>query len=114
MIRGATVAVELRDWSATDRLGNHVEAYAPPEPVTGVLVAPGATADMDAGRPEGVRVALTLHFPKTWSGDLRGAKVTLGGPWAGTYRVVGEPHPYMDENCPTPWNMPVEVERHDG
>ena len=116
MISGRTVRVRLRIRDARDGFGNDVEAYAEPVAVDGVAVQPGSCDDLDATRPEGVRVALTLHFPKTWEGDLRGAKVELDGRWAGTYRVVGIPMPYDVDNCPSavPWNMPVEVEAVDG
>ena len=133
MIRGTTVQVELRteptapattttDGTASqmatrDALGNDIVAYATPVDVTDVLIQPGPCADLDAARPEGVTVAFTLHFPKTWAGgDLRGAQVTLPSPWAwgNPYRVVGKPEPWMAENCPTPWNMPVEVSATDG
>ena len=114
MISGRTVSVQLRDRTARDDFGNDVEAYETPIDVGNVLVQPGACEDLDAARPEGVRVSLTLHFPKTWTGDLRGAKVTLDGRWAGDYMVVGDPKPYDDANCPTPWDMPVEVEAVDG
>lgn len=115
MISGRTALVKLRIRDARDGFGNDVEAYAEPVAVQ-VAVQPGTCADLDATRPEGVHVALTLHFPKTWDGDLRGAKVELDGRWAGEYRVVGDPMPYDVDNCPSavPWNMPVEVEAFDG
>lgn len=114
MIRGTTATVELRVRNSRDSFGNDVEAYAEPVDVDNVLVAPGACAELDPTRPEGVRVDLTLHFPKGWTGDLRGARITLPEPWGGAYRVIGGPKPYMDANCPTPWHMPVEVEAVDG
>ena len=116
MISGTTVSVELRADTTRDALGNDVEAYAAAQDVDNVIVQPGPTADLDAARPEGVNVALTLHFPKTWTGDLRGARVTLPAPWTwgNPYRVVGNPEPYMDASCPTSWHMPVEVSATDG
>ena len=114
MIRGTEAIVSLRDRNARDSFGNDVEAYAKPVTVGNVIVQRGACAELDSTRPEGVRVALTLHFPKTWTGMLRGAKVELSGDYAGSYRVVGDPMPYQDGLCPTDWNMPVEVEAVDG
>ena len=116
MIRGITASVELRDRSARDSFGNDVEAYLPQNAVDNVLVQPGAAAELDATRPDGVRVSLTLHFPKGWTGDLRGARVSLPAPWDGgnPYRVVGDPRPYMDANTPGAWHMAVEVERAHG
>lgn len=130
---GATVTVYPRIWDKRDGFGNVIEAYSTPADVDNVLIAPGTAQDLDDTRPEGVRVALTLHFPKGWASaigatttttttttgpdapvTLRGAKVTLYGAYAGTYRVVGDPKPYMDGLTPTQWNMPVEVEAYDG
>ena len=116
MISGTTVSVELRERNSRDGFGHDVEAYSAPQDVGNVLVVPGACAELDSTRPEGVRVAYTLHFPKGWAGDLRGARVTLPAPFngMGKCRVVGSPAPYMDANCPTPWHMAVEVEAIDG
>ena len=49
-------------------------------------------------------------MPKTFAGSLEGCLVELPQPWGGQYRVVGNPGQYMDENTPTRWHMPVEVE----
>lgn len=110
MIKGVDAYVSRPVKSGTDRLGNPVVEYADPVTVHNVLVAPGASMDMEAERPEGVTVALTLHFPKSWNGSLEGCLVTLPAPWAGVYRVIGAPMPYADVNTPTPWHMSVEVE----
>jgi hypothetical protein len=110
MIRGTAVTVLRPSAPTVDRLGNEVPGEPVPEVVENVLVVPGATADMEASRPAGVTVALTLHFPKAYAASLRGCSVELAAPWAGTYRVIGDPQPYMDDNTPTPWNRPVEVE----
>jgi len=114
MLKGTTVTVLRPTVVGTDRTGG--PAYGEPEfeTVENVLVAPGATDDMEASRPVGVTVALTLHFPKSYTASLRGCKVALPAPWEGTYRVVGDPKPYMDGNTPTSWNRPVEVEVADG
>lgn len=114
MINGMTAYVEQRVRNARDSFGNDVIVYSAPQAVDNVLVTPGPCKELDASRPEGVRVALTVHFPKGWSGELRGARITLPAPWGGAYNVIGDPMPYMPENTPTPWNMPVEVEAVDG
>jgi len=113
-MKGRAVSVSLRDRTARDAFGNDAEAYANPVEVGNVIVQRGACEELGSERHEGVRVALTLHFPKTWAGRLRGAKVELSGEYAGTYRVIGDPMPYQPELCPTDWNMPVEVEAVDG
>lgn len=112
MIGGITATVLRPVPAGRDRLGN--PAYGEPvrEVVPDVLVQPGSTKDMDASRPEGVTVALTLHFPKAFEGSLEGCTVMLPAPWADErgYRVVGNPMPYMEGLCPTRWNRTVEVE----
>lgn len=114
MISGLTATVLRPVEGEPDRLGNPTVAAWARQAVDGVLVAPGATSDMEAARPEGATVALTLHFPRTFCGSLRGCRVELPAPYSGTYRVIGDPRPYMDANCPTAWHMPVEVEAADG
>lgn len=114
MLNGVDVTVSTPIYGEPDRLGNPSITYSEPVTVRNVLVAPSTTNDMEAARPEGVTVALTLHFPRTFSGSLRGCRVELPAPYLGTYRVIGDPRPYMDANCPTAWNMPVEVEAADG
>lgn len=111
MISGTTVTVLRPNFDGTDRFGEPVEVEPTAETVDNVLIAPGATDDLEASRPDGVRVDLTLHFPKTYNQDLRGCTVMLPAPWANEkgYRVIGEPKPYMDANTPTKWHMPVEV-----
>lgn len=110
-----TVAVAvLRPIRTVDRFGNEVDDGFVEESVEGVLVSPGGTADMEAARPDGATVSLTLHFPKSYSGSLEGCSMRLPDPWAGTYRVVGNPLPYIDGNTPGRWNRPVEVEAAHG
>lgn len=108
MIRGRTVTVVTKVQSGTDRFNDPVFAETSSD-VQNVVIQRGESSDLDATRPEGARVDFTLHFPKTYAGDLRGAEVILYGEFAGRYKVVGEPYPYMVENTPTPWYMPVEV-----
>lgn len=96
---------------ATDPFGAPVEGEPVEEAVDGVLVTPGATADLDPSRPDGVRVAYTVHFPKGYGKTLRGCSVVIEGK---PYRVIGDPKPYMDGGTPGPWDMAVEVEAVDG
>lgn len=113
MIKGVSVTVHSPSSTETDRFGNPIVTFAD-ETVNDVLVSPGATQDLEASRPDGVKVAYTLHFPKTFTGALEGCEITLPDPWAGRYRVVGAPGRYIDANTPTRWNMPVEVEAAHG
>ena len=111
---GEAVSVEHRISAQRDGFGNERVEYGEPVEVRNVLVVPGAPEGMDASRPEGVVIACTLHFPKTYTGNLRGARITLGGQWAGVYHVVGVPLPYPPELTPTQWNRVVMLEAHDG
>lgn len=118
---GTSVTVRYPVAYETDRFGNTEYVYGPVgstgadvEVVDNVLVAPAATEDMEAARPEGVTASYTLHFPKTYNGALEGCMVTLPAPWAGDYMVVGAPSPYMDVNTPTSWHMQVTVESAHG
>lgn len=109
-MRGVTVKVVPKVAGPADRFGNATYMDGTQESVDDVLIAPGATEDLEASRPEGVTVAYSLHFPKTYAGTLEGCDVILPSPWAGRYRVIGNPKPYMDANTPTRWHLPVEVE----
>lgn len=114
MLKGTTITVKLPTLWRYDRYNNKVVDEYSETTVDNVLIVPGATSDLDASRPEGVRVAFTLHFPKTFSGSLECALVNLPEPYGGTYRVIGNPKPYMDANTPTPWHMPAEIEEVHG
>ena len=113
MIRGVDAVVKMPKYGEIDRFGNATVAYSA-ETISNVLVSPGATQDLVASRPEGVTVAYTLHFPKTFTGSLEGCIVTLPYPWEGDYRVIGDPKPYIDADTPTPWHTTVEVEAAHG
>lgn len=102
--------VVVRPTVGRDDLGEPVDAGASREEVR-CVVCPGATSDMDATRPEGVTVAYTLHFPKTYAGSLRGCSVEVRGE---TYDVVGDPQRTTDAATPGPFDMAVEVTRADG
>lgn len=109
LIPTETVTV-LRPSVERDDLGEITEGEPTREEVR-CVVCPGATSDMDATRPEGVTVAYTLHFPKTYAGSLRGCSVEVRGE---AYDVVGDPQRTTDAATPGPWDMAVEVTRADG
>ena len=94
-----------------DRLGNVEFAYGEGTTCDGVLVAPSTTSDLEAERPDGVTRRMQLHFPKTWTSSLRGCLIEVGGQM---WRVVGDPWPYMPENTPGEWWLPVDVELNNG
>lgn len=100
---------------AKDRLGNPVRSFDSGTAVGGLLVSPGGTDDLEAARPDGAEIALTVHFPKTWTASLRDCEIELDAPYDGErWRVIGEPKPYMDANTPGDWYLPVEVARANG
>lgn len=111
MFSTETIYVSLLTLGEEDRLGNQTHSYTEPVALDGVLVATGKCDALDASRPDGVEVALTLHFPRGYASDLRGAIVTVRGD---TYRIVGDPQRLAEANVPGAWTMPVEVERVDG
>lgn len=105
-MKGETVTVKTFTGTGTDPFGAPIEAEET-QTVDNVLVQPGACADVvESNRPSGVSVKYTLHFPKTFEGDLEGAEVEVRGNW---YKVIGRPDHYTLENTPTDWWMPVEV-----
>lgn len=110
-MRGETVTVVSFEEGGRDAMNAPVLREVAEE-VADVLVCPGATSDVSASnRPDGTSAAYTLHFPKTFSGSLRGCDVVVRGE---RLRIVGDPRPYTAENCPTRWWMQAEAVRVDG
>lgn len=107
----SVTVIRPSDVGSSDPFGAPIEGESARETVSGVLVTPGATADLDASRPEGASVALTVHFPRGYGKSLKGCEIEYGGE---AYRVIGDPLPYMEGGVPGPCTMPVEVERVDG
>lgn len=110
MIRGVDVTVLRPVPGPADRFGNATRAGHVSTVMEDALVAPGASEQFEASRPEGVRVAFTLHVPKTWTESLEGCEIVVPGPQGGTFRVVGDWLPYIDANTPTRWHGSVELE----
>lgn len=108
----ATVLRPIFD--GTDRLGDALRVGTSEETVAGVLVTPVAFSDLEEARQNGTESHLTVHFPKGYTSSLAGCDVELTGRYEGTYRVVGDPLPFMERNTPTKWNYPAEVVRVDG
>lgn len=94
-----------------DALGEPIERGSVSTVIEGVVVCPGATSELDASRPDGVEVAYTLCFPKSFTASLKGCRVNVRGT---EYRVVGDPQRYNPANTPGNWNLTVEVGRTDG
>lgn len=106
MLKGDTVIVEAKVKTGKDAHENPV--YETVETtVGGVLIAPGPTTDLpDSNRPEGVTVAYSIYWPKTFNESLRGKRVKINGGW---YDVIGDPKPWEYPPPPTGWHMVSEV-----
>lgn len=112
LIGSMTVTVIRPVETGRDELNEPVYGEPEREEVAGCLVTPGASSDLDERRPYGVRVACTLHLPKSYAGSLRGCQVEVSGR---AYRTIGgDPVPYMAENTPGPWDRAIGLEAVDG
>lgn len=105
LISGCEVEVLRPGAPSTDAHGNEVCGEPTSEVVANVLPQPGSTEDLEASRPEGVTIAMTFHFPKSYAKPLKGCSVRYAGR---EYSVIGDPQPYVEPNCPGDWNRPVE------
>lgn len=114
MIRGVTASVRTPILGARDRFGNLTVSWSEPVDVANVLVSPNTTADLEAGRPDGDSLSLTLHFPKGFTASLENCEIDLPEPWGNGWRVIGDPKPYIDANTPTEWDRPATVEKANG
>lgn len=94
-----------------DSFGEPIECGSVDVTIDGVVVCPGGTSELDASRPNGVEVAYTLCFPKSFTASLKGCRVNVRGT---EYRVIGDPQRYDPANTPGDWNLTVEVGRTDG
>lgn len=110
LLASTSVTVMFPTDGQNDPFGVPVVGYEN-ESVTGVLPKPGSTYDLEADRPDGVRVDMTFHFPWGYSKSLRGCLIQYAGK---TYRVIGDPQPSMPCLTPGPFGMKVETERVDG
>lgn len=111
LIQGTQVIVSRPVTIGKDSMGEPIEEWVS-EAVENVLFQPGGgqdvtTYDLDADRPNGVEIAVTFHFPKSYNESLRGCKITYLDK---VYRVIGNPQPYMVDNTPGDWNYAVRCE----
>ena len=112
MIHGERVTIFAQVKGSEDSYGVPSVEYRAQRAIENVLVAPSGTTDLEPGmRADGDSVTLTLHFPKTFTGSLRSARLTVRGVM---YEVVGDPQPYTDQNVPGAWNRPVTVRLVEG
>lgn len=109
-IRGVQVEV-IRVATVLDDHGNETSGIESFELVNNVLPAPAATSDLSATRPNGDRIDMVFHFPKTYKQSLRGTFIEYNGV---RFSVVGDPQPYLDNLTPLDWNREVEAVVVDG
>ena len=109
-LKGIVVEV-FRPSHATDAHGNQVKSNEASEQVENVLPAPVSTADLGAERPDGVRIDMVFHFPKSYTQSLKDCHIVYRGT---RFRVVGNPQPYLLELTPGAWNRAVEAVEVDG
>lgn len=110
LLTSTTVTVLRQVENGTDPFGAPV-TETEQETVAGVLPQPGSTSDLEASRLEGARVDMTFHFPRGYGKPLKGCSVIYDGK---TYRVIGDPQPYVSEITPGAFSLTVETERVDG
>lgn len=111
MIEGETVTVISYTEGGYDELGAAIKQSIE-KAVANVVVFPGASKDASEDiRPDGVVVAYTLHFPKTFKDDIMGCDVIVRGHKC---HVIGHPDRMPTPPCPTKWNMTVEVSYVEG
>lgn len=110
--RTVTVLRPIR--SGVDELGAPITQRWEVETVAGALISSPTTEDLGADRPEGVRVSVVVHFPKTYDKPLMGCVLQLPAPWPAAVRVVGDPAPYDPDLTPGQWNRAAECVAVDG
>lgn len=112
-LTGESIELVTRTSRGEDEGGNPVWVDDRPERVDNVLIAPGdQTNPTGSIRPDGIEVAYTLYFPRSWAfRSLRGADIRIDD---ARYRVIGDPRPYRPGVSPTRWNLTVLVRGGDG
>ena len=111
-VKGESVLLLLPGDPIEDEFGDMINGDPVEVVVHDVLMHPGTTDDLLASnRPDGDTSIVTFHFPKTFTGSLRGAHIIHGDR---IYSVIGDPIPFMAENTPTRWHMTVRAEVTDG
>lgn len=111
-MKGEEVTVLHFVADGVDELGAPTGSWITEAIVGDVLVAPASTTDLTGSiRPDGDRVDLTVHMPRTYNAALRGRRMVVRGV---TYEVVGAPQAYIAANTPTRWDRPVSLKLVEG
>lgn len=112
MIQGESVEVWAPEETGRDALNNPTTSWGLEAVVPNVLVAPADSADVENSiRNGGDLVVWALHFPKTYSGSLRGRRLKIRGK---LYKVEGDPVAYQRELTPGSWDRPVRASLVEG
>ena len=113
-MRGETVTVIRREPIGVDEYNNPIYDENV-EDVDNVLVQPPSmSASDEPEHPYGIRVDLTLQFPRSYKGgSLYGCEIMIRDEPT-PYRVIGDPIPVDGDMTPTDWNMSVPVTRGEG
>lgn len=111
-MRGERVTILHTVADGVDELGAPVRSWEVEAVVDDVLIAPATTSDLTGAiRPDGARIDLTAHMPRTYRGDLRGRRLQVRGL---LYEVEGHPQSYIPANTPTRWDRPVNLTLVEG
>lgn len=114
-MRGHTLYFRFLISQEEDEMGIMQPVYSERIPVDNVLYRPGKNKEVvDSTRDDGKIVAFTLYLPKTFKRDtIKNALVEVLGKEC---RVLDDPQPWPEQNCPphVDWNWIVEVEYVEG
>ena len=107
MLHGETITILRRVNGDPDSFGASSSTITQ-EHVDNVLITDGTGSNStDSTRPDGITVAKTLYFPRSWEyKSLRGCQIRIDGQ---DHTVIGDPRPYKGGITPTQWNLSVPV-----
>jgi len=113
-MRGETITIYSYVATGRDDMGDTIKEWVS-ETLDNVLIAPVEPSDIaDAVNPERVKAAYELCLPKTFVGDLQGAKVVLPREEK-PFWVEGRAEYFPDNGLtPTSWHSKVRVYRVEG
>ena len=104
MIRGEDVTVLRKSASGTDAMGEPDITWES-ETVPDVLWSQAESERLSDGtRPGGTDDTVTFHFPKAYTDDLSGCRISVQGR---IYDVLGDPIGYIPAITPGKWNRTV-------
>lgn len=103
LISGVSVIVQRPvTQTGTDDMSEPIIGQPISEPVDNVLFDPTAASNLsDALRLKNIEVDADFHFPKSYTGSLRGCSIAYGGH---SYSVIGDIRRYIEADTPGMWN----------